>query len=115
MYECDICYERRDCKDKIVLPCSHFLCKPCFEEVDKRSNTCPFCRADFITADPDPEEWLYLDPEEWIVYSKSADIYGSERIYIYRKEDVPGWRNDEQIIPMKRNRQRKKRIRNKNK
>ena len=114
MYECEICYERKDCKDKIILPCKHFLCKTCFDEIDKRSTTCPFCRADFVTQDPDPEEWLDLDPEEWLVYSRTDRLYGTERIYIYRKDDVPSWRNNEIIIPMKRNRQRKKRIKNKN-
>lgn len=114
MYECDICFERRDHKDKVVLRCNHFLCNACFIEVDKRSNTCPFCRTEFVNRDDsDPEEWLELDPSEWEVYSRTDREHGIERIYVYRKDETPSWRNNEIVVKVKRNRQRKKRFKNK--
>lgn len=116
MYECFICKEEREDKDKIILSCSriHVLCKLCFTEIKKRSDKCPFCRATFALEDPDPEEWLYLDPSEWVVYSKTEMVHGSEKIYVYkRNETQPSWRKNELVIEMKRTRQRNKKIRNK--
>lgn len=113
MHECLICYEEREDHDKVELTCSHSLCQRCYQEIQKRSDSCPFCRTTFKIEDPDPEEWLYLDPSEWVVHSSTDTVFGTERIYVYNKNDI-SWRDNKHIIPLKRNRQRKKRLRNKN-
>lgn len=116
MYECLICREDKDEKDKITLPCKHCLCQGCFDEWEKRSNTCPFCRSVFIFEDPEPEGWLYLDPDEWIVYSRTDNKYGEEKIYVYRRDEPqPSWRNEDLTVPLKRNKRTRRKIKNRNK
>ena len=115
MYECQICKTEVDKKHRVVLSCSHDLCKTCLELWQKRSNSCPFCRAVFVVEDPDPEEWLYLDPSEWVVYSRTDMKRGEEKIYVYRKdEQQPSWRNDDITIKLKRTKRIKQKIRNRN-
>jgi len=113
-FECSICYEHKTLPHKLLLDCGHFLCRSCFEEVTKRSDKCPYCRASIEEKiEEDPESWLYLDPRDWIIYSRVDKKEGEEKIYTRKKshqEDT--WRNDEMLVVVKRNRQRKKRLRN---
>lgn len=111
IYECLICYEEKEKHDKVKLACNHELCERCYQEIEKRNSSCPFCRAPIEINDPDPEEWLDLDPRDWIVYSKTDQKYGQEKIYVYRSNEIqPGWRNDAIVLSNKRTRQRKKRF-----
>jgi len=112
MYECEICKAGKDIKNKVVLSCTHFLCGECFQEWEKRANTCPFCRAVFVVEDQDPENWLYLDPSEWVVYSRTDMIKGEEKIYVFRKdEQQPSWRNDNITITVRRSKRTRRKIR----
>lgn len=111
--ECYICYEEfsEDCFKK--LSCKHELCKECYSKL--RDETCPFCRQvikeKIIDLIEDPEEWLLYDREEWITYSRTFRN-GKEIIYTYHNSDPqPSWRNDDNVMILKRNRQRKKRQR----
>jgi hypothetical protein len=113
MYECLICKETKDVKNKVELSCSHDLCKSCLKEWQKRASTCPFCRANFVVEDPDPEEWMFLDPSEWIVYSKTDMKKGEERIYVFKKDErQPSWRNDDITIKLRRSKRVRKIFRN---
>ena len=113
MYKCEICKEHKEEKTKVELTCSHYLCKECLIEWEKRSNTCPFCRAIFVVEDPDPEEWLYLDPSEWTVYSKTDMRKGEEKIFVFRKDESPvGWRNNDLTIRIRKSKRVRKKIRN---
>ncbi len=40
MYECNICMDRP--KDRVIIPCGHFICSFCLEKVDN----CPVCRGE---------------------------------------------------------------------
>jgi len=112
MVECEICYET--VSGKIFLPCSHSLCKDCF---DKIPDKCPFCRQPIreepekqkeeILLDYHPEMWLYYDENSWVTYSKFLSN-GSEIIRTFKSTEVPiSWRNDDMSTVIKRKRKRK--------
>lgn len=54
--ECGICYEIiTDCDDNLVrLECAHFLCRECYDRLQKQS--CPFCRTPFDGADSSADD-----------------------------------------------------------
>jgi hypothetical protein len=115
MFKCRICYEEKNKEEREFLGCSekHPFCKTCFERWKKYdpSEICPYCRTSYVSQDPDPEEWLNLDPKEWIVYARTDHQWGIQKIHIYRRDEKqPSWRNDDYVIEMKRNRQRKRRV-----
>jgi hypothetical protein len=113
MYECKICLEHKDIKEKVTLRCMHDLCENCRENWEKVSESCPFCRTPMVAPEKEIEEWIFLDPDDWIVYSKTDMRYGEEKIYVYNRSDIqPSWRNDNMVIRLKRNGNRKRKIRN---
>ena len=114
MSECEICYEEE--KDKVYLPCSHSLCKNCYDRI---YYSCPFCRRPIHEKindervieemETDPEYWLEYDNREWVTYSRFLKN-GSEIIRTFRKSEIPtSWRNDDLTTVIKRRRQRRKR------
>lgn len=108
MSECEICYEE-NVKLKTLVDCKHKLCHGCFSKLN--NETCPFCRAPIkeLMEDFDPEYWLNLDNKEWITYSITLKN-GTEIIRTSKSSDpLPSWRNNDNVIILKRNRQRKKR------
>jgi len=44
--ECPICLEDKDKADFVVLPCGHFICRECLEDLSSPPN-CPTCRKPF--------------------------------------------------------------------
>jgi hypothetical protein len=44
--ECTICMEEKT--DFTMLRCAHALCTSCYDEVNRRSRKCPFCREPFV-------------------------------------------------------------------
>ena len=113
MYECLICKEVKNAKDRVELSCGHDLCKNCLKEWKKRSDSCPFCRSVFEVKNPEPEEWMFLDPTEWIVYSRTDMRKGEEKIFVYRKDErQPDWRNEDITIKLKRTKRVRKFIKN---
>ena len=119
MPECGICYENYK-KLKTLVACKHQICKSCYpiwiEKVKKmgREPTCPFCRTPIKETKDNYEVdyWLNLEPAEWNVYSYTTNN-GTEIIKTYKKHDPqPSWRNNDNVIILKRHRQRKKYQRN---
>lgn len=45
--ECIICTDIKDEKEFETLPCTHKLCNFCYNELNKVSNLCPYCRRKF--------------------------------------------------------------------
>lgn len=112
--ECDICYEEVNEKHFKSLSCKHELCQSCYSKLPNEK--CPFCRQviqeKIVELIEDPEEWLLYDAREWITYSRTLRD-GREVVYTYHRTDPqPSWRNDDNVMVLKRNRQRKKRQRN---
>jgi len=121
MPECGICYENYN-KLRTLDACKHQICKQCYpiwiERVIKigQEATCPFCRTPIKEVDEKYEVdfWLNLEPAEWNVYSYTTNN-GTEIIRTYNKNDKqPNWRNNDNVIIIKRHKQRKKYKRNRN-
>jgi hypothetical protein len=109
MTECEICYE--NAKLKTLIACKHQLCFSCFSKLN--NETCPFCRAPIkeLMDNFETEYWLNLNPSEWITYSISLKN-GTEIIRTSKSSDPqPTWRNDDNVMILKRHKQRKKRRR----
>ena len=120
MPECEICFNEYQ-KLKTLVACKHSLCSGCFNrilEIAVKNNietTCPFCRTLVKEASEDfeIEYWLNLEKHEWISYSVTLKN-GTEIIKTYRNTEYqPSWRNDDNVIVLKRNRSRKKYRKNK--
>jgi len=120
MPDCEICYESFF-KLKVLYACKHELCKMCYPRIIETATRlgneicCPFCRTAIkeISEDYETEFWLNLCPNEWDVLS-SITNNGTEIIRTRRKNEKPTWRNDDNVIIIKRNRQRKKYRKNRN-
>ena len=119
MPECGICYENHN-KLKTLVACNHQICKVCYPIWVERATrmgqepTCPYCRTLIKEVDENYEVdfWLNLEPAEWNVYSYTTNN-GTEIIRTYKKySKQPSWRNQDNVIILKRNRQRKKYQRN---
>lgn len=121
MPECQICYNS-DYDFKVFSSCKHEVCRLCFSKIlemcEKLENkpTCPYCRApikEAIEEDFEVEDWLSLDVHEWQTYSITLKN-GTEVIKSYKNHDTqPTWRNNDNVIILKRNRSRKKYRKNK--
>lgn len=46
-YNCSVCYEKKSCSTKALLPCGHEFCKGCIDKWRKQNNSCPLCRKTF--------------------------------------------------------------------
>jgi late competence protein required for DNA uptake (superfamily II DNA/RNA helicase) len=46
-FKCGIC-EKVMAEPFSLIPCNHNYCKKCIEESWKKSNKCPFCKADIV-------------------------------------------------------------------
>jgi hypothetical protein len=111
--ECYICYEDVNENHFKKLSCTHELCQSCYSKLPNEK--CPFCRQiikeKIIELIEDPEEWLLYDINEWITYSRVLRD-GREAVYTYHCSDQqPAWRNDDNVMILRRNRQRKRRQR----
>lgn len=120
MTECQICY---NISNKLVnlSSCKHSLCKSCLNRIINISETnsieanCPFCRTALkeATVEFELEYWKNLEAEDWITYSVTLKN-GTEILKTYRSSQYqPSWRNDDNVIILKRNRSRKKYRKNK--
>lgn len=119
MPECGICYENHT-KLKTLNLCKHEMCFNCFPKIIEASidngneATCPFCRSVIREASDnyEVEYWLNLEPADWNSYSITLKN-GTEIIRTYRTDEPqPTWRNDDNVMILKRNRQRKRCKRN---
>jgi hypothetical protein len=131
MPECEICYEECN-KLKNLITCNHKLCFNCFPKIVEAATLngsyeacCPFCRTtikeidrrsvvstETATDEYEVEFWLNLDIAEWNVYSTTLHN-GTEIIRTSHSSDPqPSWRNDTNVIKLKRHKQRKKYQRN---
>ena len=120
MPECEICYEEYN-KLKTLIACNHQLCFNCFPKIVEAATLngqypvcCPFCRT-IVKENTDEYEvefWLNLDIAEWNIYSTTLRD-GTEIIRTAHSSDPqPSWRNDDNVIKLKRHKQRKKYKRN---
>jgi len=120
MPECEICYNDFYSL-KVLAACKHTLCRQCFNRIlelaEKKETeaTCPYCRTLIKEANEDYEieYWKQLESHDWITYSVTLKN-GTEIIKTYRSSEYqPTWRNDDNVIILKRNRCRKKYRKNK--
>mgnify|MGYP003123928403 CR=1 FL=1 len=120
MPECEICFHDYF-RLKTLDACKHKLCRECLNKIldiaakNSGEPACPFCRTYIKEADEDYEieYWKNLESQEWITYSVTLRN-GTEIIKTYRSSDYqPSWRNDDNVIILKRNRTRKKYRKNK--
>ena len=120
MPECEICYEECN-RLKTLITCKHKLCFNCFPKIVDAATLngnhvacCPFCRTIIkeITDEYEVDFWMNLDIAEWNVYSLTLHN-GTEIIRTARSSDPqPSWRDDDNVIKLKRHKQRKRFKRN---
>jgi hypothetical protein len=120
MPECGICYENYN-NLKVLFACKHQVCKSCYpkliDSAVRRGQipSCHYCRTEIkeVNENYETEFWLNLNPKEWKTYSITLKN-GTEIIRTYKEDDIkPSWRNNDNVMILKRHRQRKKYKQNK--